>query len=960
MESQSNPAEVATAKLHENPTQNSQTEGPVSEEQQREQYYDDEEDDDDEDLLDDTWNLTDLAQASGDLTKAYTRQKKLLQAERDPTMHKSEVPRVNPQGQTGKQKPKGNMEARIDDQISSLAKFAHRIKLNDAAAGMIGKGPRNTDKADRATTELVLDPRTRMILLKAINKGILESVNGCLSTGKEANVYHAVGGELENPGRQVAIKIYKTSILVFKDRDRYVSGEYRFRHGYQKSNNRQMVKLWAEKEMRNLKRIYTAGIPSPEPLHLKLHVLFMEFLGNSEGWPSPRLKDATISPLEGESDNSGAYQKLYIELILIMRKLFHVCHLVHADLSEYNILYHNERLYIIDVSQSVEHDHPRSLEFLRMDIKNISDYFGKQGVRCLSERKLYEFITDVDGSNDDDKMKENIEVLLKEELESGVSDEQRGVDNEVFRQQYIPQTLEQVYDVERDAEVVEKGGKDQLVYKHLLVDGKETKSEEDEESDAETGEEDGSGDESEVSESAFSKTPRGKKHEDKDEKKAHKQKVKEEKREKPPRRCRTRQTPGPESFESQRGDNNNPTAFSSTIPSPTAERWYRGLHKFPKFLRCDAPFVTPYALCGCYTSGTYAAAYIDGLAQTCSSYLQSVSGSSVASPFASFVNFCSSAGDAASRISSTVRSCESENSQDRACATDPATLNLYGSLSARAACACYAGTAFSGSQNDARALTCYNQASLISTSFADVIREYTSLCTSLGNVRASAQDLTANYGQFDTVFSSCSSATSGFSSLPASEQASRLCYSSSNWIAAEADNAVGTCLQYVSSNFQHRVSLYSPYEGLCSSAGDVRAAAQTTGSGQLSSGPQPSQTSSVSGPTATGGSNPTDQPQESGGGNGGGGGGLSGGALAGAIVGAIGGTALLVGVGVFLFFKSKGSGNKPLSPPAGYGGLDAPVGGIEPDIGGIADKDETRQHMPIPPPPWTNQGPLIL
>ncbi|KAK6543954.1 protein kinase rio1 [Orbilia ellipsospora] len=519
-------------------SQSSQVQPDVSQLQGAEeyQYGDDDDEEEEEDLLDDTWTLTDFTKPGGDLTKQYARQKKLLQAERDPTMHKSEVPRINPQGSSGKQKPKGNMEARIDDQIASLSKFAHRIKLDDAAAGMVGKGPRNTDKADRATTELVLDPRTRMILLKAINKGILESVNGCLSTGKEANVYHAVGGELEHPGRQIAIKIYKTSILVFKDRDRYVSGEYRFRHGYQKSNNRQMVKLWAEKEMRNLKRIYTAGIPSPEPLHLKLHVLFMEFLGNDEGWPSPRLKDATIPPLEGESDSSGAYQKLYIELVSIMRKMFHVCHLVHADLSEYNILYHNEKLYIIDVSQSVEHDHPRSLEFLRMDIKNISDYFGKQGVRCLGERTLYDFITEVDGSNEEDQMSKRLEALLKEDMDSGISDDQRATDNEVFRQQFIPQTLQQVYDVERDAEVVGKGGKDQLVYKHLLVDRKGENPEDDGEDDIEDEEdedEDGTGDEdSSVDESAFSKTPRGKKHEDKDEKKAHKQKVKEEKREK--------------------------------------------------------------------------------------------------------------------------------------------------------------------------------------------------------------------------------------------------------------------------------------------------------------------------------------------------------------------------------------------------------------------------------------------
>lgn len=39
---------------------------------------------------------------------------------------------------------------------------------------------------------------------------------GCVSTGKEANVYHASGG----PGSELAIKVYKTAILVFKDRDR--------------------------------------------------------------------------------------------------------------------------------------------------------------------------------------------------------------------------------------------------------------------------------------------------------------------------------------------------------------------------------------------------------------------------------------------------------------------------------------------------------------------------------------------------------------------------------------------------------------------------------------------------------------------------------------------------------------------------------------------------------------------
>ena len=163
------------------------------------------------------------------------------------------------------------------------------------------------DKQDRATAEQVMDPRTRMILFKLMNRGFISQINGCISTGKEANVYHATGKE----DCHFALKIYKTSILVFKDRDKYVTGEFRlekfsdqfdwqpihklkiyfhrFRHGYCKHNPRKMVRTWAEKELRNLIRLETAGIPCPRPILLRSHVLLMTFIGNG-GWPAPRLK----------------------------------------------------------------------------------------------------------------------------------------------------------------------------------------------------------------------------------------------------------------------------------------------------------------------------------------------------------------------------------------------------------------------------------------------------------------------------------------------------------------------------------------------------------------------------------------------------------------------------------------------------------------------------------------------
>ncbi|KNC25208.1 hypothetical protein FF38_04141, partial [Lucilia cuprina] len=105
----------------------------------------------------------------------------------------------------------------------------------------------------------------------------------------------------------------------------------------------------------------------------------------SDGYASPKLKDAEIDAEE--------YPQLYHQLVSYMRIMYQECRLVHADLSEYNILYHEKKLWIIDVSQSVEHDHPMSLEFLRMDIKNVNDYFEKLGVEVLNERQLFKFIT---------------------------------------------------------------------------------------------------------------------------------------------------------------------------------------------------------------------------------------------------------------------------------------------------------------------------------------------------------------------------------------------------------------------------------------------------------------------------------------------------------------------------------------------------------------------------------------
>jgi RIO kinase 1 len=498
-----------------------------------------------------------MASNPADFTKSYNRQRRLNDAAAGSNLPSSQYPKANPQrGVHGasdaanaqstssgrSNRPSANTIAYVDDQISSLAKHASKIRLDAKQSGLVSSHGRGADKSDRATSEQVLDPRTRMILLQMINRGVVSEINGVISTGKEANVYHAMsittGSEGDSAPNSVsqevhlAIKVYKTSILVFKDREKYVTGEFRFRQGYNKSSNRAMVKVWAEKEWRNLKRIYASGIPCPEPVYLRLHVLGMSFVGDSKGIPAPRLKDVEFTGKNPEL----RWRDVYIELAAYMRILYQVCKLVHADLSEYNVLYQNDRCWVIDVSQSVEHDHPRSLDFLRMDIKNVSDFCRRKEVAVLSERKIFEYITIAEGSVQLDEAKTNIDRLMAERDDADDDETaQDEVDTEVFRKQYIPQTLDQVYDAERDAKQMTEGDGGALVYKDLLADKVVQKprggrNEEGSDGDSEVDGSAASDDSDRFSEG--DQTPRGKRFHDKDAKKEHKKQVKEEKREK--------------------------------------------------------------------------------------------------------------------------------------------------------------------------------------------------------------------------------------------------------------------------------------------------------------------------------------------------------------------------------------------------------------------------------------------
>lgn len=291
------------------------------------------------------------------------------------------------------------MQCATGDMVESGMQVGNRVfgeLKQHAYAKERARRLRNSKDENRATVEGVIDRKTRVLLFSWVNSALLSQVNGAISTGKEAHVFHAVAGQLLaqeiqdspcNEGDSVAIKVFKTTLNEFKNRTMYIEGDYRFRHiKLEKHNPRKIVKLWAQKERNNLMRMQHAGIPCPMPLKLKEHVLMLSFIGSTSGRPAPKLKDVVWT--------EPRLKAAYTELVLMMKTLWCTAHLVHADLSEYNLLYHEHRVYMIDVAQAIERSHPHALEHLQKDCENVTRFFGSCGLQnALSVNELLEFVT---------------------------------------------------------------------------------------------------------------------------------------------------------------------------------------------------------------------------------------------------------------------------------------------------------------------------------------------------------------------------------------------------------------------------------------------------------------------------------------------------------------------------------------------------------------------------------------
>ena len=241
--------------------------------------------------------------------------------------------------------------------------------------------------------ESVFDDATLAAVYKLVQDGYVDAFGGPVSTGKEASVFEALGGEAgerpepgsaaaaEEYAREVAVKVYRINSSNFRQMREYLEGDPRF-EGI--ANDKKAVVLaWTKKEFANLKRARTAGVRVPEPIAVQRNVLVMELVGHADD-RARRLSEVDVENPETAYEVVREY----------MRRLYRAG-LVHGDLSEYNMIIHDGALVVIDLGQAVTVHHPNAGEFLDRDCENVAAFFTRQGID-VAGADLRTYVTEPD------------------------------------------------------------------------------------------------------------------------------------------------------------------------------------------------------------------------------------------------------------------------------------------------------------------------------------------------------------------------------------------------------------------------------------------------------------------------------------------------------------------------------------------------------------------------------------
>ncbi len=212
-----------------------------------------------------------------------------------------------------------------------------------------------------------------------VEDGVIDAVIRQLMSGKEAMVFIVRCGDAIR-----CAKIYKeankrafrqavdyTENRKTKNSRRARAMEKRTRYG-----RKAQEEAWQSAEVDALYRLAAAGVRVPTPYNFHEGVLLMELVTGADGEPAPRLDD-----VEFTADEARAHHHA-----LMMQVVRMLCAgVVHADLSEFNVLLGSTGPVIIDLPQAVDaagNNHAKSM--LERDVRNLTNYFGRYAPELLT------------------------------------------------------------------------------------------------------------------------------------------------------------------------------------------------------------------------------------------------------------------------------------------------------------------------------------------------------------------------------------------------------------------------------------------------------------------------------------------------------------------------------------------------------------------------------------------------
>ena len=147
-----------------------------------------------------------------------------------------------------------------------------------------------------------------------------------------------------------------------------------------------LAERWIEAECETLKTLWAAGAPVPYPVARLDDGMLMEYVGE-DGQAAPRLVDARLPARELGELFEQVREALYA---------FTRAGVVHGDLSPYNILGWERRIWVIDLPQAASIlASENATELLQRDVDNVCNWFARKGVAVDAGEVFVEMVNEM-------------------------------------------------------------------------------------------------------------------------------------------------------------------------------------------------------------------------------------------------------------------------------------------------------------------------------------------------------------------------------------------------------------------------------------------------------------------------------------------------------------------------------------------------------------------------------------